>query len=146
MASRDKILFLIGEKKAEDLRIRKFFGKFSADQQNKIAKSILLTIIDHAGEDWNPILDGYPFLSKSVPDQGRWVDLSQIDPSIVQNSSSRFNPYNNSESSQQIVHVETKNPPLVPLPSNDTDEDNPIPVATGITNKTNKSTSFKKIK
>ena len=40
MADRGKILFLVGEKKAEDIMLRNFFGKLPADQQNKLAKSI----------------------------------------------------------------------------------------------------------
>lgn len=146
MASRDKILFLVGEKKAEDLLIRKFFEKFPADQQNKIAKSILCTILEFAGPDWNPTMDGYPFLSKNK-------NMMLISPHGNHGS---FNPESDNFVSQVVhepEHIPVSTVPnqeneckkLIIEPMNDNDDDEDlIPVVTGYTKK-QKSVHFKKV-
>lgn len=134
MASRDKILFLIGNRKDEDLMIREFFSKFPDDQQNKIAKSILCTILEFAGPKWNPILDGYPFLKENTRSE------NQIEPTKTFDSEKTLNAIQpKHENGNSLIKK-----PLIQI-QNDSGEDNPIPVTTGFTKKSKETKGFRKI-
>lgn len=149
MASRDKILFLLGEKKAEDLLIREFFSKFPADQQNKIAKSILCTVIENAGPNWNPILDGYPFLKgkdtdvsgQSSYDFNRSLEDTAKVMSVVNVIDENSEVFHEAETDVAENMIDTN---IKSVKAVDDDEENPIPVVTGFTKKS-KNKIIKKI-
>ena len=139
MADRGRVLFLVGEKKAEDIMLRNFFGKFPADQQNKLAKSILCTILEYAGPEWNPVLEGYPFLKGMAVARDsnavQWVRPVEKTPEQV--------PAQEPMEKEDIPEIISTEAVL-------TDKDlvdNPIPIPTGLTNKKKPvSTRFKKVK
>lgn len=145
MASRDKILFLVGEKKAEDLMIREFFSKFPDDQQNKIAKSILCTILEHAGTNWNPILDGYPFLKESSH-RGAILPVTPTpQPPPAEDQSIRRPESEKAHTVTQRISKVTEKPVTPKLPSSTEEDDYLIPVETGITKAPNKTNTIKKL-
>lgn len=126
MAAKDKVIFVIGKKRAEDIMLREFFDKFDDDKQNKIAKNIICTVLKHTGLNWDPIVDGYPFLkSKADNEKISFIEepKSTAKRAIV---------------TKTMEEIPKHSPPLTihsPICKEvaDDNEDDLIPVPTGIT-------------
>lgn len=60
--ARDRLVLLVGKTGEDNTILREFFAKVPEEEQNALAKKILATVIKYAGEGWDPVLEGYPFL------------------------------------------------------------------------------------
>jgi len=127
MAAKDKVIFVIGTKRAEDIMLREFFDKFDDDKQNKIAKNIICTVLKHTGLDWDPIVDGYPFLKSKVD--------SEKEPNVAQRRTLITESIQEipKHSPSSMIHR-----PICKEVDDDDNDDDLIPVPTGITDSKNK--------
>lgn len=128
MASRDKVLFLVGTKKAEDKLIREFFSKFPADQQNQIAKNIFSTILEVVGTGWNPKIDGFPFLKNYNKNVKCTADIEKAQET---------NNYV-SKPQEKAETIGANDELIVAIDDNNMDDD-VIPIPTGFSKNSNKN-------
>jgi len=127
MAAKDKVIFVIGKKRAEDIMLRAFFDKFDDDKQNKIAKNIICTVLKHTGLNWDPIVDGYPFLKAKVDNEKS---------TFIEEPKSTARRAIVAESMQEIPEhspLAAIHRPICKEVDDDNNDDDLIPVPTGIT-------------
>ena len=138
--ARDRLLLLIGKTGKDNTILRKFFAKVPEEEQNALAKKILATVIEYAGVNWNPVLEGYPFLRGQAGERAEVAVMPPFAPKMVVEAPVMV------EARSVVAKEEVVSAPLPvaatrvmkPVISRvrdfeeDDDEDDTIPIATGI--------------
>lgn len=126
MADRNKIIFVFG-KKEEDSRLKKFFSKFPDNEQNRIAKRMILTVIERMGMDWNPIMEGYSLDQKGQSHQKPLTEDRSVRAEIQETNRSK----NETDAAPRFSRAAT---PQI-RKNNGNESESIIPIVTGRTNK-----------
>ena len=125
MADRNKIIFVFG-KKEEDARLKEFFSQFPSNEQNRIAKRMILTVIERMGMDWNPIMEGYSLDKKSSSHQKPLTEDRSVRTEMQET-----NKNENETAAPRFSRAAT---PQI-RKTNESEAESIIPIVTGRTNK-----------